>query len=78
MMQKFKIVMSLIRSKAYVVLTETQAIVMIPLVDLSKFDNILMLSAQTSALVEFEEKLKALIKEHGQALENLSKLKEVR
>ena len=71
-MEKLKLLWSLMRSKTYVVLTDTRAVVMIPLVDLKKFDSVLLLSAQTSALYSFREKLEALISEHEETVEMLT------
>jgi hypothetical protein len=59
------------RAKAFVVCTQEAAVCSINLRDPSSFDNIIMLSAQYSSLVEFSEKLQEVVKEHEQVSKHL-------
>lgn len=55
-----------LRAKSFAVATDKGAYIHIPLHDPKKFTNIIMLSAQQSALVDFRDKLNEVIKEHEQ------------
>lgn len=67
-MERLKLAFSILRSKSYVVLTDAKAVISIPLMKVQDFNNILLLSAQTTALKGFQDRLAHLIKEHEQAI----------
>lgn len=67
-MERLKLAFSILRSKSYVVLTDAKAVISIPLMKVQDFNNILLLSAQTTALKGFQDRLAQLIKEHEQAI----------
>jgi len=70
---KITLAYSILRSRAYIVLTDTKAQIMIPLMDINSMENIILLSGQTSALKDFQRELGGLIKQHEQRIEALSK-----
>ncbi len=76
MFSKIGLAVSLLRSKTYVLLTDDKAVVSIPLVDMTKFDNILLLTAQAAALDEFQSRLADLALEHEQHVELLTNRKD--
>lgn len=70
-MEKLRLTIALIRSKAYIVITETAAAMSIVHMNPNKFSDIMALQIQTAALEDFQEKLGQLIKEHKRALKAL-------
>lgn len=75
MFTKLRSIFGIIRSESYVVLTDRDAVISIPMMDMSKFENILLLSSQTAALVEFQARLSDLIAEHEQEIKLLTNRK---
>ena len=73
MFTKLRLMFDLLRSNSYVVLTDKSAVVSIPLMDMSKFTNIMLLSSQTIALSEFQTRLTSLIAEHKQEIQLLKR-----
>lgn len=61
----------ILRANSYVAADEKTAICSINLRDPSTFDNILMISAQYTSLVDFRDRLSEVIKEHEVASEQL-------
>lgn len=73
MFTKLRIMFDILRSNSYVVLTDKNAVVSIPLMDMSKFTNVMLLSSQTAALLEFQARLTSLIAEHKQEIQLLKR-----
>lgn len=72
-MEKLKLILSILRTKSYVILTDDRAVASIPVVDIDTFDNVLLLSGQTAALQEFQARLYDLIIEHEEAIDLLAR-----
>lgn len=70
--EKLKWALRLLRSRTYVLLTDKEAVVSIPLADIDSFENQFLLSAQTASLQEFRSRLEDLIGEHEQAIQLLA------
>lgn len=64
MLNKLTLVYKLLRSVSYVVLTDTTAVVHIPMMDLEKIQNTIILGSQRASLQEFKDRLDEVIKEH--------------
>jgi hypothetical protein len=63
-MHKLKSIWELIWSYSYVVLTDKNAVIHIPMMDPSKIQDIMILGSQKSSLKEFRYQLDEVIKEH--------------
>lgn len=63
-MNKLRMVWQLLRSYSYVVLTDSNAVIHIPMMDIEKIQNVMILGSQTSSLKEFRDRLDEVIKEH--------------
>lgn len=66
-MEKIRLAFSLMRSKAYVVVTETTAVMSMKLTRPDKFKDLLSLSLQLTALRELEAKIRELADEYERA-----------
>ena len=71
-MDKLKWMYRLARTKTYVLATDKESVVSIPVIDLKAFDNILLLTSQKASLVEFHNRLGDLIKEHDKTVKLLT------
>lgn len=67
MVEKLKWAYKLLRSRSYVILTDKEAMVSIPLMDIEKFESQFLLGAQTASLLEFQTRLGDTIREHEEA-----------
>lgn len=74
-MEKAKILWSLFRSNAYVVVTEDKAVCSIPTMDMNKFESVMLLGAQSAALENFKENLEEVIKLHNDEIKLLTRRK---
>lgn len=70
---KLKWAYRLLFTRTFVILTDKSAAVSIPIVDPNAFESILLLTAQTHALMEFKSRLEDLIGEHEEAVKLLSR-----
>lgn len=70
-LEKLKWAIRILKSDTYVVLTDEAAVVNIPLMNPDSITNVILLSAQTSSLKEFKDRLEDTIHEHEDALELL-------
>lgn len=66
--EKLKWAVRLLKSNTFVILLDKTAVVNIPIVDVNKFENQLLLAGQTAALQEFKVRLEELISEHEEAI----------
>lgn len=63
--------LKLLRTKSFIIITDTEAICNIPLIDLEKLDNVVMLTAQTSQLLAIMEQLSDIGEKHKKRLEEM-------
>lgn len=63
-MRRLRIIWDLLFSYTYVVLTDKNATIYIPLMDLDKMQNQVILGSQKASLKEFRDRLTEVIKEH--------------
>ena len=75
MIDKLKWAYKLLRSNTYVVLTDKDSVVNIPLTKLDTFENIFLVSAQAASLKDFKNRLEGVIKEHGEVINHLAREK---
>lgn len=76
MFQKLRWALKVLRTESYIIITDSESICHIPLVDLTDIDNVLVLSSQTSQLLAIMEQLALVSEEHKKRLEELLKLQE--
>lgn len=67
-LNNFKWAFKVLRTKTFIILTDREAIVQVPMHGLEAMDNQFMLIAQQSSLKEFNNRLEEVISEHEQAL----------
>lgn len=72
MFNKLKWAYRLLRTNTYVVLTDKESAVNIPLSSLDSFDNVFLLNAQQASLKEFRDRIEDVIHEHEEAVRLLS------
>lgn len=70
-MKKLKAIFAIIRSDGYAVATNREAMMSFPNVDLENISDIILLSAQRSALESFAGNIESIIVEHESAVELL-------
>ena len=75
MLDKLVWAFRLLRSRSFVLLTDKQSVVMLPLADVNKMERLFIISSQTTSLYEFKERLEEVIDEHEQAAELLLRRK---
>lgn len=63
-MHKLKALWELLWSYSYIILTDKNATIHIPMMDVNKMQDIIILGAQKSSLKEFRYQLDGVIKEH--------------
>lgn len=63
-MSKAKLILNLARSKSYVVLTEKQSVINIPMLNPKNIKDYVLLASQTASLDAFYTRLGELVKDH--------------
>lgn len=58
----------ILRTKTFIILTDTEAVVQVPLHEVETMQSKFLLIAQQSSLKEFNRRLEEVIKEHEQAI----------
>lgn len=72
MLERLKWALRVLRTRSYVVLTDTRSVVNIPMFDQETLDDQMILAAQTASLENFKTRLEDLIREHKEAVSLLS------
>lgn len=77
-MEKLRTIIALIRSQTYIVLTDKESVMNLPLVEVDSFNNTVLLAGQNYALHEMKSRIEESIREHDTAIENLHRQKRLR
>ena len=67
MLQKIKWAYRLLRTDSYVVLTDKQSVINLPIVDGDRIEDIVLMKVQIASLEDFSQKLLALIRGYKDA-----------
>lgn len=71
-LEKLKWMYKLTRTKSFVVLTDKESVVSIPLIDIEQIENSFIISAQAAVLMDFKQRLEGVIGEHEDAIKLLA------